>query len=380
MEHYNTYVGMDVHTRSIVCKGLNVETGEYYSKSFFDCPTSEIVATWLKTLPQPLYCAYESGCTGYPLARELRNQDINCDMIAITTLAKSVKNKNNKCDKIDAKVILKEISSPFKDYTIVQIPDEETEANRDIVRTLKQDTKKLCQAKQQLNSYLIKNGYVWNQKSKSGKLKKKWTRCYWEWVESINFNYAQKNITLNHLIGNVKILESAVKDLKESIKTFAENKDNIEIVSALSLCNGVDITTAFLVKSEIGDFNRFTSGRKISSWAGFTPKNNSSGEKESHGGISKCGNKYIRKALVEGISSISRWNNLNKFCSKYHDLCPNIALQMANDCNKRCISKYNNLVRKKNKHPNKAKVATANELLRWLWIIGKQVQNMNENK
>ena len=52
---------------------------------------------------------------------------------------------------LDVEVIKKEINREFGKLL---------EANRDIVRTLKQDTKKLCQAKQQLNSYLIKNGYV----------------------------------------------------------------------------------------------------------------------------------------------------------------------------------------------------------------------------
>ena len=72
MGNYTTYVGLDVHARSIEASGVNVETGEEFSRSFRDCPTPEDVAEWLGTLPQPVLAGYESGCTGFTLARGLR--------------------------------------------------------------------------------------------------------------------------------------------------------------------------------------------------------------------------------------------------------------------------------------------------------------------
>lgn len=72
MDKYTTYVGMDVHARSITARAMVKETGETFSKRLSDCPGAEDVASWLSSLPQPAYCAYESGCTGTQLARNLR--------------------------------------------------------------------------------------------------------------------------------------------------------------------------------------------------------------------------------------------------------------------------------------------------------------------
>ena len=65
MKNYNTYVGMDVHAKSVTCKGLIKNTGEYKQKIFKQFPYTQNLIDWLKSLPQPLYCAYESGCTGF---------------------------------------------------------------------------------------------------------------------------------------------------------------------------------------------------------------------------------------------------------------------------------------------------------------------------
>ena len=115
MNDYTTYVGMDVHARSIMCKGMCKETGELYARLFVDGPSSAEVHEWMASLPQPVYSAYESGCTGFWLARELRELGDDCDVIAISTLPRSAKDKQGKCDKLDAKVILREIMNPLSD-------------------------------------------------------------------------------------------------------------------------------------------------------------------------------------------------------------------------------------------------------------------------
>jgi hypothetical protein len=50
----------------------------------------------------------------------------------------------------------------------------------------------------------------------------------------------------------------------------------------------------------------FKSGRDFAAWLGLTPRQNSSGGKEKLGAISKQGNRYLRKLLVVGASSLLR--------------------------------------------------------------------------
>ena len=51
MRKYTTYVGMDVHARSITLRSMVKETGETKSAHLGDCPSAEEVASWLSGLP-----------------------------------------------------------------------------------------------------------------------------------------------------------------------------------------------------------------------------------------------------------------------------------------------------------------------------------------
>src|SRR5436853_6830870 len=50
----------------------------------------------------------------------------------------------------------------------------------------------------------------------------------------------------------------------------------------------------------------FVRGRDFAAWLGLTPRQNSSGGKEKLGSITKQGNRYIRKMLVVGATSVMR--------------------------------------------------------------------------
>ena len=54
-----------------------------------------------------------------------------------------------------------------------------------------------------------------------------------------------------------------------------------------------------LVKSEIGDINRFSDGEKPCSYAGFVPPTHASGRTIRHGSITKEGSRWLRWVMVE---------------------------------------------------------------------------------
>ena len=53
-----------------------------------------------------------------------------------------------------------------------------------------------------------------------------------------------------------------------------------------------------------------TSGRQLAAWLGLTPRDNSSGGKARLGHISKMGDQYLRRLLVNGMTSQLRWARL----------------------------------------------------------------------
>ncbi len=75
-----TYVGLDVHARSIHAAAIEVATGELRRARFGG--DSEEVVGWLAGLPQPLRGCYEAGPTGFSLYRAA--QAAGLDVCVIT--------------------------------------------------------------------------------------------------------------------------------------------------------------------------------------------------------------------------------------------------------------------------------------------------------
>ncbi len=55
-----------------------------------------------------------------------------------------------------------------------------------------------------------------------------------------------------------------------------------------------------------GDAAQFRSARHFAAWIGLVPKQHSSGGKQRQGGISKQGNRYLRRLLVIGATAVIR--------------------------------------------------------------------------
>ena len=71
-----SWVGLDVHARSVVAGVIDQGSGEVSS---LRVPTgSEGAVAWLKTLPAPVRVVYEAGPTGYGLARACAGAGISC--------------------------------------------------------------------------------------------------------------------------------------------------------------------------------------------------------------------------------------------------------------------------------------------------------------
>ena len=371
---FSTLVGMDVHARSITCSAMITETGEILAKKLTKSPKAVEVAAWLSTLPQPVYCAYESGCTAYELARGLREMGYACDIIAVSTLAKSTKSKQQKCDKKDARTILNAIANPASDHTIVDVPSVEVEAARDLARMHSDAKAAVKRVKQQLLALLLRHGITWDERTASGNLKTKWTKSFYKWLDGIQMPTELGQATLDAYRRQLVACEEVEKHARELVEKEAASERWKPYVDALKRLKGLDTVSAFLAAAEFGDFSRSKSGRRVSCWIGCVPKDNTSDEKKSHGSITKAGNSHLRRTLVEGCSSIDRRNNSRKKLEEGQEVSEAVE-RMAHKANSRLFKRYQHLTGDLGKHPNKAKIAVVSELSRWIWVIGLQVQN-----
>ncbi len=84
-----------------------------------------------------------------------------------------------------------------------------------------------------------------------------------------------------------------------------------EVAKRLETIPGIGYITASALAASVGDPQQFSSGRQFAAWLGLTPLQKSSGGKERLGRISKMGDRYLRRLLVNGTTSQLRWARLH---------------------------------------------------------------------
>ncbi len=109
---------------------------------------------------------------------------------------------------------------------------------------------------------------------------------------------ARKVVTA--LAQQLRDLQARIGELEKDLMTWS--RDN-EVVKRLQTIPGVGIITASALAASVTDPHQFTSGRQFAAWLGLTPRAHSSGGKERMGGISKMGDRYLRRLLVNGMTS-----------------------------------------------------------------------------
>lgn len=79
-----------------------------------------------------------------------------------------------------------------------------------------------------------------------------------------------------------------------------------EVSQRLATIPGGGLISATALAASVTDAGRFRSGRQFAASLGLTPLQNSSGGKERMGRISRMGDRYLRRLLVVGMTSLVR--------------------------------------------------------------------------
>ena len=102
------------------------------------------------------------------------------------------------------------------------------------------------------------------------------------------------------LAQQVRELQARLRDLDKDLMVWFRGN---EVARRLETIPGIGIITASALAATVTDPHQFTSGRQFAAWLGLTPRANSSGGKERQGRISKMGDRYLRRLLINGMTS-----------------------------------------------------------------------------
>jgi transposase len=105
------------------------------------------------------------------------------------------------------------------------------------------------------------------------------------------------------LAGQVLDLQTRLRGIeREMLNQLRSN----ELAKRLATIPGIGPVCATALAASVTDPHQFRSGRQFAAWLGLTPLQHSSGGKERLGRISKMGDKYLRRLLVVGMTSLVR--------------------------------------------------------------------------
>lgn len=290
-----TFVGLDVHARSIKAVSLDVMTGEVRAATFgYDAGA---VAGWVRSVDPRARCVYESGVTGFDLQKRLSGLGVDCVVGAVSKMIKPSADRRRKNDRNDAEFLARMLS--VGNVVEVWVPDDECEAARDLTRALEDARDDLSRSKQRLSKFLLRHGLVFDERTPTGRRKGNWTRAHWSWIESIGFAERADNDVLAYYVDAVRRAAEEKARLEGLVEAEARKPRWRRRVDSLRCLKGVDTASAADLVFEAGEFSRFGNARSFAAWVGLTPSEHSSGESDRRGAITKAGNKHLRKTLVE---------------------------------------------------------------------------------
>ena len=364
MMNVTTFVGLDVHARSIKAVALDVLTGEVRSAGFgYD---ASAVADWVRSVDPAAKCVYESGVTGFDLQKKLSALGVDCAIGAVSKMIKPAADRKKKNDRNDAEFLARMLS--VGNVVEVWVPDDECEAARDLVRALADARDEVQRSKQMLSKFLLRHGHVFDEMNASGTRKGAWTAAHWAWIKRIEFAEGPDAEVLAYYIDRVRQATEDKKRLEELVGAEASKPRWKKRVDSLRCLKGVGTITAADLAFEAGEFSRFKNARSFAAWIGLTPSEHSSGESTRKGGITKAGNKHLRRVLVEAAWHYVNASPHSKDLAKGQSPDPSARRHAAKGV-RRLVHRRDSML-ERGVHKNKANVATARELACWCWAVG----------
>lgn len=282
-------IGFDVHKDSVsACVYDSRQEFVLQERKFRNQPAAirKLILRVRERFGEPR-CCYEASSCGFILFRLLRELRVHCEVIAPSSIPRRSGDRV-KNDRIDAHKLATLYAAGL--LTGVDVPDEELESTRALLRCRAVLVEELGRQKKRTTQLLQTRGLVYRGGSN-------WSQKFWEWLARIRLSDLDQ-IVLDAYVDLIHYLEAQINSLETCIDQEAEKPRYEEAVRLLKAFRGIATLTALTLVCELGDIRRFEHPRQLMAYLGLVPTEHSSGNKTHRGSITKAGNRHARKAIV----------------------------------------------------------------------------------
>jgi transposase len=349
-----TFIGLDVHARSVQAGVLDGLTGEV--KNIAVPAATKALVGWVCAQPGPQAVVCEAGPTGYELARALHAAGVPC-LVAAPSRIPHAPGDRVKTDRRDAVRLAKLLR--LEELTAVRVPDPAEEAARDLVRAREDARGDLMRARHRLSKLLLRHGIVWEERV--------WTAAHELWLSRQRFAERPLQVAYEEAFTAMCSVRDRRDPLDRAIAAEAEREPWAAVVSRLSCLRGVSTLTAFALAVEIGDWQRF-SGRSLGAFLGLVPSESSSGSTRRQGAITRTGNGHLRRLLIEAAWQQRRTPGVGVRVRLARAEAAPAVRERARLAERRLHRRWARFD-ERGKRANVAAVAVARELAGWCWSL-----------
>jgi transposase len=360
------YLGLDVHKESITIAVLPAEAAvpDRIDRLPNDPTRLRRYFQRLATHGELRAC-YEASGAGYVLQRAMRDWGYACAVIA-PSLIPTKPGVQRKHDKLDATHLARMYRAG--ELTAVRIPTEAEERVRDLVRCRTTFQREITKSRHYVLKFLARRGLIF----RAGK---HWARAHNEWLQQLARDTSplrdEDRTVFREYLALLEYKLQRRIELDRQIEGLALSPTFAPVVGRLRCFRGIQVQAAMVLATEIIDWRRFAHPRQLAAFLGLVPWEDSSGDREWRGSLTKAGNAHCRHVLVQAAWSAHSRPQVGPLLKARQRGQPALVIAHAWKAQQRLHKLYVRLAMRRT--PQIAVVAVARELIGFLWAVMRQL-------
>lgn len=123
-----------------------------------------------------------------------------------------------------------------------------------------------------------------------------WTKAWLAWVTECDRLTPDSRWIMDQHLFRLEQLSQLIHQAEQRLRQVTHNDKLIQLLTKQS---GIGPQTAYLIRAEIGRFDRFKNGKQLARFCGLSPRNASSGQRQADAGLIRAGNGQLRAVIIE---------------------------------------------------------------------------------